>query len=202
MKIDELQNVLKLALEQTASPLHEVSLTRENWNKFFPYGQIETPLETVKLGKHQFEKLKQIDRNNLLEALYQTLAFPSLILGKETYDEKAEEFKPLHVYGKSFVHQSFDHKRIVESIVVFKDGENISISTHNKDIARFLRQIKTADQIIFANEKVSRVASLYIQEGGSRVQLKGIHTQALNLKYDAKKNLSSKFHSRTYDMER
>lgn len=60
-----------------------------------------------------------------------------------------------------------------------KGNEIISIETHNKDIAWFSRQIKTADQIAFADPEISRIASLILQNGGSQVQLKGINTQAL-----------------------
>ena len=78
----------------------------------------------------------------------------------------------------------------IKSVIIFKDGENISIGTHNKELGRFTRQIKTADQIIFADSEISRVASLVLEYGGSHVQLKGINTQALNPQYN-KNNLLS-----------
>lgn len=167
----QLQKALALALEKNVSPLKEVELNRENWNKMFPDGTVKTPVGTVKLGENQFDKLRRNDRNNLLVAMYETLSNPALILEKETLDEKSGEFRPVNVYGKSFIHEDSNHKRAVESVIIFKDGENISISTHNKNIKDFVKQIKTADQIIYADSEISRVASLILQNGGSHVRL-------------------------------
>ena len=187
-----LQKAIELALEKETVQLQEVKLNRENWNKLFPTGTVETPIGTVKLGENQFEKLQKNDRNNLLAAMYETLSNPAIILEKETLDEKTGEFRPVNVYGKSFIREDSNHKRAIESVVIFKDGENISISTHNKNIKDFVKQIKTADQIIFADSEISRVTSLILQNGGSQVQLKGINTQALNTRYDKNNLLSIK----------
>lgn len=170
-EVVQLQKALALSLEKNISPLKELELNRENWNKMFPDGTVKTPVGTVKLGENQFDKLRRNDRNNLLAAMYETLSNPALILEKETLDEKSGEFKPVNVYGKSFIHEDSNHKRAVESVIIFKDGENISISTHNKNIKDFVKQIKTADQIIYADSEISRVASLILQNGGSHVRL-------------------------------
>lgn len=170
-EVVQLQKALALSLEKNVSPLKELELNRENWNKMFPDGTVKTPVGTVKLGENQFDKLRRNDRNNLLAAMYETLSNPALILEKETLDEKSGEFKPVNVYGKSFIHEDSNHKRAVESVIIFKDGENISISTHNKNIKDFVKQIKTADQIIYADSEISRVASLILQNGGSHVRL-------------------------------
>ena len=188
----QLQKAIELALEKSTVQLQEIRLNRENWNKLFPNGIVETPIGTVKLGENQFQKLQKSDRDNLLAAMYETLSNPAIVLEKETLDEKTGEFRPVNVYGKSFVREGSDHKKAVESVIIFKDGENISIGTHNKELGRFTRQIKTADQIIFADSEVSRVASLVLEHGGSHVQLKGINTQALNSEYDKSNLLSIK----------
>lgn len=106
----------------------------------------------------------------------------------------SEEFKPVKVYGKSFIRSTPDNKLMVESVVIFQDGKEISISTHNKDIGRFTRQIKTADQVIFVDSAVSRVASLILKNGGSHVRLEGIdiNTQVLNEGYNKESLLSIK----------
>lgn len=98
-----------------------------------------------------------------------TLESPSLILGKETFDEKSESFKPVHVYGKSFVNTTNNHTRTVESVIIFKEGENIAMSLHNKDISDFVQQIKTADDIIYLDKEVSRVTAFGINTGDSHV---------------------------------
>lgn len=188
----QLQKAIELALEINTVPLKEIKLNRDNWNKFFPNGTVETPIGTVKLGENQFEKLQKEDRNNLLAAMYETLSNPAIILEKETLDKNTGDFKPVNVYGKSFIREDSNHKKIVESVVIFKNGDEISIGTHNKELGRFSRQIKTADQIIFANPEISRVASLILKNGGSHVQLKDINTQALNQNYNKDTLLSTK----------
>lgn len=56
-------------------------------------------------------------------------------------------------------------------------------------------QIKTADQVIFADPEVSRVTSLILKNGGSHVRLEGIdikniNTQVLNEGYNKESLLS------------
>ena len=190
-EVAQLQKALALALEKNVLPLKEVELNRENWNKMFPDGTVETPVATVKLGENQFSKLCRSDRNNLLAAMYETLSNPAIVLEKETLDEKSGEFKLVNVYGKSFIHEDSKHKRAVESVIIFKDGKNISIGTHNKNIKDFVKQIKTADQIIYTDSEISRVASLILQNGGSRVRLHdAISNRVINSHYD-KNNLLS-----------
>ena len=189
----QLQKALAFSLDKNVSPLIEVELNRENWSKLFPTGTLETPIGTVKLGENQFEKLQKTDRNNLLAAMYETLSNPAVILEKETLDEKTGEFRPVNVYGKSFIREDSNHKRAVESVIIFKDGENISISTHNKNIKDFVKQIKTADQIIFADSEISRVTSLILQNGGSHVRLQdAISNRVINSRYDKNNLLSIK----------
>lgn len=189
----QLQKALAFSLDKNVSPLIEVELNRENWSKLFPTGTLETPIGTVKLGENQFEKLQKTDRNNLLAAMYETLSNPAVILEKETLDEKTGEFRPVNVYGKSFIREDSNHKRAVESVIIFKDGENISISTHNKNIKDFVKQIKTADQIIFADSEISRVTSLILQNGGSPVRLQdAISNRVINSRYDKNNLLSIK----------
>lgn len=60
----------------------------------------------------------------------------------------------------------------VESIIIFKEGENIAVSLHNKGIEEFVKQIKTADEIIYMDNNISRVATLELvkyKNGGSHV---------------------------------
>lgn len=105
-------------------------------------------------------------------------------------DRNDGDLKPVHVYGKSFYREESGHKRIVESVIIFRDGENISIGIHNKDANNFVKQIKTADDIVYCDESVSRVASLVLKGGGGHVRLYGINTEAINSHYNKEKILS------------
>lgn len=165
----EIRETLEKVLEKTAAPFTEVAYTRENYLQIFRDGIVQTPVETVKLGANQFVRLCPPDRNNLMGAIYETMTKPSIVLEKETFDEKSEKFKPVHVYGKSFINEKDNHKRAVESIVIFRDGENIAASLHNRDISKFVDQIKTADDIIYIDNEVSRVAAFSSRTGDSHV---------------------------------
>lgn len=183
---DELATVLNA----TAVELPELPLTRDNYKKLFDRGYVESPIETLKMGENQYEKFKRTDRNNLLAATYMTLTQPSLILEKETYDEKAEQFKPVHVYGKSFYRKESGNKRVVESIVIFKEENRIIISSHNKDVKDFVKQIKTADQIVYMDKEVGRVATWLQEKAGDHVPLQGINTRVINSSYNTENLVS------------
>ena len=149
MNIEELNNALKDALKKTSEPLRTVPFTRDNFNKLFPYSKIETPVETVKLGEHQFEKLDAKARDRFLLASYQTLVSPSIVISEERDGKKS------HNYVKSFV---FDEKtKAVQNIVVSIDGENVSISTHPREINNLVNKIKTPDQLVYAAAEVGRL---------------------------------------------
>ena len=179
-----LKDTLETVLNATAVELPELPLTQENYEKLFDRGYVESPIETLKMGENQYQKFKRSDRNNLLAAAYMTLTQPSLILEKETYDEKAEQFKPVHVYGKSFYRKDSGNKRVVESIVIFKEENKIIISSHNKDVKDFVKQIKTADQIVYMDKEVGRVAVWLQEKATGHVPLQGINTRVINSSYN------------------
>ena len=54
-----------------------------------------------------------------------------------------------------------------------------------------VKQIKTADQILFAEPEISRVTSLILENGGSHVRLHGINTKAINSNYNINNILST-----------
>lgn len=179
-----LKETLETVLNATAVELPELSVTRDNYKKLFDRGYVESPIETLKMGENQYEKFQRSDRNNLLAAAYMTLTQPSLILEKETYDEKSEQFKPVHVYEKSFYRKESGNKRVVESIVIFKEENKIIISSHNKDVKDFVKQIKTTDQIVYMDKEVGRVAAWLQEKAGDHVPLQGINTRVINSSYN------------------
>jgi hypothetical protein len=124
------KEVLKKKLEDMSVPMDIVVFNRENYDKLFPDGMVETPLGEVKLGDNQYEKLKERERTGLLGALKQTLTDPVVV-----YSSGGAE-----VYAKSFA-KNGKIKAIV-SVVVEKEGQRISISTHNKDLNNLVNAIK------------------------------------------------------------
>ena len=150
--VETLRKALKTALEETAEELPYTPFTRENYNTLFPYSKVETPLGAVKLGAHQFEKLEQKDRQYILQAVHDTLADPSIVI-KETGKDVFGEDKISNIFAKSYIFPS-DKARAIQSVVVSIDGENISITTHQRDISNVVNKIKKPDQLLFAAAKV------------------------------------------------
>ena len=150
--VETLRKALKTALEETAEELPYTPFTRENYNTLFPYSKVETPLGAVKLGTHQFEKLEQKDRQYILQAVHDTLADPSIVI-KETKKDVFGEDKISNIFAKSYIFPS-DKARAIQSVVVSVDGENISITTHQRDISNVVNKIKKPDQLLFAAAKV------------------------------------------------
>lgn len=176
------------ALVDTAVPLQKIAYTKENYEILFSE-TIESPIETLKMGANQFEKFGKSDRNYLLAAAYRTLTSPSIVLCTKTLDKKTNTLKSVHIYGKSFYHEEKGKSRAVESVIVFKDNQNIVIGTHNKDFSRFVGQIKTADQLIYADRAVSRIVGQCRAES-ENVRTEGVYTQFLNPRYDENRLLS------------
>lgn len=150
--VETLRKALQTALEETAEELPYTPFTRENYNALFPYSKVETPLGAVKLGAHQFEKLEQKDRQYILQAVHDTLADPSIVI-KETGKDVFGEDKISNIFAKSYIFPS-DKVRAIQSVVVSIDGENISITSHQRDISNVVNKIKKPDQLLFAAARV------------------------------------------------
>lgn len=150
-----MKSATKDVMDLNATPITEIPFTKENYDKLFPFGIVQTPVEKVKLGEHQFEKLDEKDRGRFLLASYQTLATPDIVI------EEVKEGKVSHNYIKSFV---FDEKtKTIQDIVVNIDGENISISAHPRNVNNVLNKIKTPDQLVYAAAEVGRMIEQRVQ---------------------------------------
>ena len=148
---EELCKALKTALNESAKPLKIIPFTRDNYNKLFPYSRINTPIENVKLGEHQFEKLDSKERQMILGAVYETLNRPDIIINemrKTVFDDE----KLAHIYAKSF---EIDGKnKAIQSVVVDIENENVSISTHERNINNVVNKIKKPEQLIYTSEEI------------------------------------------------
>ena len=149
------RKTIKESLAQKAEPLVEVDFSKANYDRLFPFGIVQTPLEKVKLGENQFEKLDAKDRKRFLLSTFQTLATPDLVI-----DEKREG-KHSHNYIKSFV---FDEKtKTIQDVVVNINGENVSITAHPRDINNIVNKIKMPDQLVYAAARVGQVIEQRVQ---------------------------------------
>lgn len=149
------RKTIKESLAQKAEPLVEVDFSKANYDRLFPFGIVQTPLEKVKLGENQFEKLDAKDRKRFLLATFQTLATPDLVIDEE------REGKHSHNYIKSFV---FDEKtKTIQDVVVNINGENVSITAHPRDINNIVNKIKMPDQLVYAAARVGQVIEQRVQ---------------------------------------
>lgn len=161
LSAEELREGLKYALNEVAQPLPEIDFTRENYNKLFPRDRLKTPIETVKIGAHQFEKLEEKDRKNLLQAVHDVLSNPDVIINEEKKSVFGDT-ENSHIYAKSYVIN--EKTKAVQSVVVNIEDEYVSISTHKRDISNVVNKIKKPDQLLFAAAKVRLLAEQHTKE--------------------------------------
>lgn len=151
---EDLKSSLKKALNEIAKPLEVIPFTRENYNLLFPHSHIISPIENVKIGEHQFEKLDIKERQHILKAVHDTVATPDIIINekrKTVFDDEKEA----HVYAKAF---KIDGKnKAVQSVVVSIEDENVSISTHLREINNVVNKIKMPEQLIFASTEIGQM---------------------------------------------
>ncbi len=113
-------------------PVGEFS--EENFKKLFENG-IDSPIEHIKIGENQYQKLIEKNRQDLIAAMADVMKNPALIMKTDTGAK---------VYTKTYERKN--HKKTVISVIVDKGKLHISISTHiekNKQLA------KKMDSILF-----------------------------------------------------
>lgn len=152
--IENLRNALKGALNEIAKPMETVEFSRENYNKLFPYSRIETPIESVKLGEHQFEKLDAKTRQSILKAVHDTLGNPDIVINEERQSVFGD-MNTAHLYAKSF--EINGKNKAVQSVVVAIENENVSISSHERDINNIVNKIKMPEQLIYVSDEIGQV---------------------------------------------
>ena len=204
---NDMKSILIDLMNESAETFVPTVYSLENYKKIFNEGFIETPVETVKLGQNQFVKLCPANRNNLMLAIRRTLEEPSMVIEKDTFDEKTETFKPVHIYGKSFINTESNHTKTVESVIIFKEGENIAMSLHNKSVEDFIKQIITADDFIYLDKAISRAMFNNVEDSNvvkeAQEFLSSLEQKflPLNQRYDINKILSSEDYIAQKDIE-
>lgn len=154
IELQLIKEELKKALNKIAKPLEVIDFSRENYNKLFPEGYVNSPIEKVKLGEHQFEKLDVKERQQILKAVFDVLKTPDIIINEERETVFGDK-KPSHVYAKSF--ELNGKNKAVQSIIVAIEDENVSISTHQRDINNVVNKIKNARQLIYVSDEVGQM---------------------------------------------
>ncbi len=127
-------------LDRNVVPLPKMEFTKENFSKLFGNG-IDSPVEHIKIGENQYQKLIDKNRQELIAAMADVMKDPALIMKT---DGNAR------IYAKTY--EGENHKKTVVSVIVDKEKLHVSISTHverNKQLA------KKMDSILFErNESV------------------------------------------------
>jgi hypothetical protein len=143
-KLNFLKRRLREKFVSMAVPMNQLEYNKRNYNKLFPDNMVITPTGEVRLGAHQFEKLKVNKREYLLGAMYQTLTEPIAVINSE--DNKG---KKAQLYTKSFRDNEAEKIKSVMSVVVNIDDKKVVISTHRKDIKDIINKIKNAADLIY-----------------------------------------------------
>ncbi|WP_152513822.1 PBECR2 nuclease fold domain-containing protein [Treponema pedis] len=128
-------NKISKILENNVEPMpKKIEFTKENFDKLFKNG-IDSPIEHIKIGENQFEKLKRKNREDLLAAMADVLSNPAVII------KTANNAK---LYVKTY--KGNKKEKNIVSVVVDKGNISVSISTH---IERNVQLAKKMDSILF-----------------------------------------------------
>lgn len=128
--LEKINDILNKNVE--TFPVGEFS--EDNFKKLFENG-IDSPIEHIKIGENQYQKLIEKNRQDLIVAMADVMKNPALIMKTDTGAK---------IYAKTYEREN--HKKTVISVIVDKGKLHISISTHiekNKQLA------KKMDSILF-----------------------------------------------------
>jgi hypothetical protein len=145
--IKDKASIITEKLESTALPIGFREFSKEEYEKLFPEGIIKTPLGTVKLGAHQFEKMEEKGRKGLIAAMFCTLKDPVVIISEMEGDKEA------WLYIKTFRKLGALKITYVISVVVHIDGQAIAISTGKRKVKQVINKIKMARSILYETQK-------------------------------------------------
>jgi len=116
--------------------------TEENWlSEFGKEGKVNTPIGEIKMGDSQYPKAGRKDRIGRFGLVKPTLERPDVILEKFA-PKKGAERNTKYLFIKSFV--KTDGSRIInfESVTVRKEGNEVSISTHEIDPGKVEKELR------------------------------------------------------------
>ena len=136
LTVEEKEKLDKItsALEKNIVEMPKIEASEENFNNLFKNG-IDSPIEHIKIGENQFDKLVAKGREDLLGAMADVMKDPAVII--KTKDNAK-------IYAKTY--QGEKHKKTVVSVIVDKGELHISISTH---IERSTQIAKKMDSILY-----------------------------------------------------
>lgn len=146
---DKIRNEVLNLLKGEAEKFMEIEYSRDEYNKLFPRGCVQTPIGEVKLSPHQFERFGDKDngkRKWLLGALYQTLTKPLIVI--KDIDKKGR-------YSKLFIKVLEDgnsKKRIMVSVVPTIDGFQIVVSSGLRKLKQIEGKIKLASSFYYKED--------------------------------------------------
>lgn len=159
--LEKLKDILKEVLKEKAEELPKIEFSQKSYDALFPRGRIQTPIENVKLGSHQFEKLDAKKRQFILGAVHGVLHTPDLIIDELRKNVFGTEEKS-HVYAKSYL--IANKSKGIQSVVVVIGDDNVSISTHERDINNLVNKIKMPEQILYKSSEIGQLISQRIQK--------------------------------------
>jgi len=147
-------------LKKYAVPMERVEFTRENYERLFPGGRVNTPLGVVKMGAHQYEKLEAKGRQKYLGATFQTLHDPVFIVNTE------KEGKEYILFVKSF-HKESEGTLFFFGVVADIEGKLISVSAYpNDSVNNTINRIKKGSTL-YAKDAANVVSTRTVNSPSS-----------------------------------
>jgi hypothetical protein len=133
---------IRSRMEADAEDERILDRTEENWiSEFGKEGTVETPIGKIKMGESQYPKSGRNDRKGRFGLIKPTLERPDVILEKYDPEEGAER-DTKYLFIKSF--KKADGTKIInfESVTVQKEGNEVSISSHQIEPGKVLKELK------------------------------------------------------------
>lgn len=139
--IDEL---IETATAQAIPMPNPIEFSRENWDKEFPGGVLDTPLGNVKLSDGQYKKTIDLKRKDDISMIKPTLTDPDFIVSvpSEAKNGQVTERPSSYLFIKCFVGKNGEKVYFFKSVTNKKDGLEINMSNHIDRPKRVKREIK------------------------------------------------------------
>jgi hypothetical protein len=137
-KAEIIENLGKMAVSML-----DVEYKKEEYDNFFPQGEVKTPIKTVKMGSDQFAKLGRRDsgnRKSYIGAAYQTLTDPVAVIKEGNAD----------VYIKSFIEK--DGMATFLSVEKDQPDGRFVVTNYQRHKKEVINKIKRADSIVYVKD--------------------------------------------------
>ena len=131
---------IKYLLQKSKEKMNDKIPSKERYLELFSNG-VDTPIGKVKMGENQYEKFVEKGREYLIESAYRTLKAPAFIFNEND----------TQIFVKSFEVLGGKDKNVI-SVIITRDGNKISISTHERKLKEIINKAKKSRDVVFTTD--------------------------------------------------